>query len=97
VLTFQLTIGHRELRQEPEALPGVANQEVVGHVIVMVASGWSEWPKYPQCLTDAKGRFANVPCFYGGMLFLPKQIEVPLAESAPEPEPLPPWLWKMSR
>lgn len=52
VFTVQLTIGQRE--QEPEALQG-ANQEVVGHVIVMVASGRETWPVLSQCIHGKNG------------------------------------------
>ena len=98
VFTVQLMSGQRALRHERESLQS-ANQEAVGRVIVMIASGWSEWPTLPQCIYGKQRHFSNMPCMYGGMEFpLPKATDVPLDESTPdEPEPLPPWLWRMSR
>lgn len=71
-------------------------QDTIGKVIVMVASGWSKWPALPQCEYDDKGRFLNRPCSYGGTDYYGTTITVPLEESIPE-EPLPSWLWRISR
>lgn len=70
-------------------------QEQLGKVIVMMASGWYEWPALPQCTYDQKGRFTNTPCLYGGTAYGLKKI-VPLEESTVEEE-LPSWLWRISR
>ena len=39
------------------------DQEQLGQIILMVASGWTEWPKYPQC-EQVAGRYKVPPCMY---------------------------------